>query len=116
MSDAGVLLPQGEGGHKVWGCVGFNGMLGLSPVPCVSGRRQGLFGNLPLCLKQCSSFESQLVCVLQSQQYLSFVCLCLSLEQQSVLFLVTGLDVAQAAVFLSVAVLRCAGCGFWYLQ
>lgn len=47
-------------------------------------------------------FESQLVCVLQSQQCLSFVCLCLSLEQQSVLFLVTGLDVAQAAALLSV--------------
>lgn len=91
-------------------------MLGVSPVHLVSGRTQGLFGNLPLCLKQCSNFESQLDCVLQSQQCLPFVCLCLSLEQQSVLFLVTGLDVAQAAAFLSVAVLGCAGCGFWYLQ
>lgn len=96
--------------------MGFNGLLGVSPVHRVSGRTQGLVGNLPLCLKQCSSFESQLVCVLQSQQCLSFVCLCFSLEQQSVLFLVTGLDVAQAAVFLSVAVLGCAGCRFWYLQ
>lgn len=95
---------------------GFNSVLCLSPVQPVSGRTQGLFGNLPLCLKQCSSFESQLVCVLQSQQCLSFVCLCLSLEQQPVLFLVTGLAVAQAAALLSVAVLGCAGCGFWYLQ
>lgn len=88
----------------------------VSPVHCVSERMQALFGNLALCLMQCSSCESQLVCVLQSQQCLSFVCLCLSLEQQCVLFLVTGLDVAHAAALLSAAVLGCAACGFWYLQ
>lgn len=107
-----MLLAQGEGEQEVWGLMACC----VSPVHHASGRTQGLFGSLLLCHEQCSSFESQLVYVLQSQQCLSFVCLCLSLEQQSVLFLVTRLDVAQAAALLSVTVLGCAGCGFWYLQ
>lgn len=47
----------------------------LSPARSVyRGEQKGLFWNLTLCLKQGSSFQSQLICILQSQ--LVFECFC----------------------------------------
>lgn len=74
----------------MWGCVGFSGMLCLSPVHRRSGRTQGLFGNLPLCREQYAVALSPSWFVFCKASNVCLLSAFASLEQQSVLVLVTG--------------------------
>lgn len=113
MSDS--CAPSGEGEQEVWGCVGFSGC--AVSLQCITH-----LGEHKDCLGICLYAVSSAVALSPSWFVFckaSSVCLLsafASLEHQSVLVLVTGFSVAQAAALLSVPVLGCAGCGFWCLQ